>query len=690
MSLSAVLYNSTDLQSVYLVEISALSTVKFWNYTDLASGLLDDAGNFLVDDSGDTLGPIETGWVYWTPFPFDGEAFVTGANFNETPLTLVHSPEAVVGMPNSYYWDQVNVYINLAAGADPRQDANTVTLELTFYLADHGDKIFNGIFYHPVLVTVPGISLRVEQDFSGVGQIAGGTTTFDNSPDETLHGFFDSYTDLDWDGGQTVILLGADNPALGQFMDYADYERVGTWLNDNWQKTNQQFIMNNLETKQQLTQNLPQNIYSTDLYPGMNSQDSAIGTPVPWAYGLIYGAPAVCIDVGTNRFKVADHAIFSIDEVRTNAATTWDTISVGAEYLSAGEFLLPGWDGQSAVSVDFHGKPNADGSWMSNASDMMLDLLAQCGQTEVNTGSFSTSRQNLVIGGTTPATEQSMLVPSLFLNTTQTLAAVAQIINQVVGSYLFVDANGLFNYVVFVPLAGEGLPLFDDLSILDFSEVKPNLQCQSEVTINYATRTQDKWGETLVVDKVATQYSKNQPSLTSVGPQNIGVSNDQDAEYWATRNLVFLGQKPGIYTINLPWSALLLLPTNQIHIQYARHNLDDIFEIVEVDKGSAASSAGSNVGSYGATGVEVTLSNLHNFSNKTGFWVEEDGFTSGEEGIPVRFANLAGYGTGSLDWNDAWDPAIKAWAIQNCGWWSDDNGFVDSADPDSELVSGWF
>ena len=88
--------------------------------------------------------------------------------------------------------------------------------------------------------------------------------------------------------------------------------------------------------------------------------------------------------------------------------------------------------------------------------------------------------------------------------------------------------------------------------------------------------------------------------------------------------------------------------------------------------------------------MEVTLSNLHNFSNKTGFWVEEDGFTSGEEGIPVRFANLAGYGTGSLDWNDAWDPAIKAWAIQNCGWWSDDNGFVDSADPDSELVSVLF
>ena len=601
---------------------------------------------------------------------------------------------------------------------------------MTYFFCTHTEKIFDtgtvsdpvfpnipgigDVYFQPLVEDVPGTSLAVEQDFSGVGQVSNSSTVFDNS-----QGFFDNLSDLDWDAGQTIVLLGADQPSLNQFMAFEDYEEIGVWLNDNWARTNQTFTMNNLESNQELTMNIPQRIYSLDIFPYMDTTGSTSGTPIPWAYGKIFGAPAVCINKTLKLFKIADETfcsigqlpVFSIEDVRMESTTSGDAwVSVHFEDMdyTTGQFIVPGWDGQSGIAVDFHGKTNSDGTWMSNASDIVLDLLTQCGQTNVNSASFVASKTALMAGYSPayppyPATEGNILVPYLFLNSSTTLQEIAQIINQIVGSYLFVDADGLFNYVVFVPQPGNDLPLFDQTSLMDFSKQTPSMQCQSQVTINYASRIQDGWCETLTVKNQGTGYSKNQASLVSLGPQIIQVSTEEDALYWAQRQLIFWGQKPGIYTVNLPWEANLLLPTNQIVLQYPqRGNINSVFEIVEVNTGVAASQAhsvggSSNSGgtSYGGTGVELVVSNLHNFNNQTGFWVLDDpgtsGDTSGEvESLPEEFFGLTGYGDGSLDWNNDWDPLIKAWAVQNCGWWTDDNGFVDSTDPASEMVSVWF
>ena len=176
MSLASILANATDITSSYLVQISALKVVKYW-----------------------TADPSSPASSYETPYPFDGDALITGVFYGDSttpqaqPLTLAASAAAVLTTPGSYFWDIPNslLIVQTLAGNDPRVIGNTITVQITYYFCTHTAKIFNGIYYQPLLISVPALSLRVEQDFSGIGQVSGGSTVLDNSS-----GFFDKLTDL--------------------------------------------------------------------------------------------------------------------------------------------------------------------------------------------------------------------------------------------------------------------------------------------------------------------------------------------------------------------------------------------------------------------------------------------------------------------------------------------------------------
>lgn len=860
MTLAAVLASSSDIKTVYAVEITALKTIKYWT-PSVSSG-----------SPG-----------FDTPFPFDGDAIVSNVNYNGVPLVLVVDEATVNATPGTWFWDQTNIYIRLLLDQDPRIDQQTVTIELTYHFATHA-KVFNNIFYQPLLLSTPILSLRVEQDFSGIGQISTGTTILDNSGK-----FFDQLSDLDWDGGKTTVYFGADQPKVGPppgiEMIFSDYVKIGTWLNDSWEKNNNQFILQNVEYKQRLTLNIPQRLYSLALYPNMMTND--IGRPIPLAYGQILGAAPVCIDVNNKIFKLADHPISGIQEVRVASNSNWVLAPYTSDLLN-GQLTIASWDGQSNVSVDFRGKKNPNGSWMDNASDIVADILSFIGENKLDQTSFNTSHKNLILGlgpdssgnisqavsslslpsigsyvdapynaaldavtgdftiegwiyqtsantnngifnrgnaggtqgpfafgfftggntqigvrmngstvlgdsvpvgqwchvaavrqgstvtlfvngnhsagavgtyGTalsysgekvfaglyystnnsflgniselrfssvarytapfTPPSflgsdsntvlyfkfnegtgtsavdsspsgitgtlrgaatwadrvqaagiEIAQLVPSIFLDSNITAQDVFQKINQLVGSYLFVDANGFYRYVVFVPQQGEALQFYDDTSILNFKKTKPSLSVQSLVSVIFANRLQDGWGQFLTEERKSNQYSKGQPAQVYAGSQQIDLTTFNDAEYFALRQLIFLGDKPKIFEFGLPWPALLFLPTNQFHISYSRYNLDIILEIVEINKNDDM--------------IQLVVSNLHNFDSSTGFWLEDS------DVLPTRFANLVGYGAGSLTWNDNWDQIIKTWWEQNCGGWTDDNGFMSSTDKTSFLKSAWF
>jgi hypothetical protein len=64
---------------------------------------------------------------------------------------------------------------------------------------------------------------------------------------------------------------------------------------------------------------LPSTRYNKTIYP--NLEDRADGAPIPLAYGNLHGVIPVCVDTVAKTYKVAGHAIHSIDELRTDTET---------------------------------------------------------------------------------------------------------------------------------------------------------------------------------------------------------------------------------------------------------------------------------------------------------------------------------------------------------------------------------
>jgi hypothetical protein len=77
-----------------------------------------------------------------------------------------------------------------------------------------------------------------------------------------------------------------------------------------------------------LNTQLPTTRYNKTTYA--NLEDRADGAPVPIAYGNLHDVMPTCINTSTQLFKLAEHAIHAIDEIRTDT----ETLVVTADYTA--------------------------------------------------------------------------------------------------------------------------------------------------------------------------------------------------------------------------------------------------------------------------------------------------------------------------------------------------------------------
>lgn len=594
---------------------------------------------------------------------------VVGVEENGVALTARASIALVDANPGSYFHDSVTdrVYVHCTAGASPYD--KTLQAQVKFYFANH-PKIFNDIYYEPRLLSVPALSLRVERKFTGVGQIAGGSLTLDNHD-----GFFDDLVDLQWDAGLAAVYFGADRPGLST-MAFGDYGLIGSWRMSNWNKTNEKFTLTLLERKSSILKKIPTTVYSRADYPNLRESDK--GKYVPLAYGTVKDVTPVCINVSTRRFKVAGHAITGFDAVRVKNESTgaWDVKGFATVDLANGEFTMSGsdWVDGNEIAVDFRGKPNGS-VVMDNASDVVKDILTVVlGEPSANLNASSfTAAKNRLDGGVVFNSVNRATIGQLgvYVDDAVEARAVIETINLAVGVYLISDANGTFYYRVFDPVVGEGLPELTEKDITAFSEDTKCDAIYSRVIIRYAERHTLEWFETYKYDISERRYLHDQaePALL-----------EKDAVVSSTSDAKILGQRLGLQESRparswkiTAFGRLLLtkLPGDFLHLIYPRHGLDVIVEIVEISHDLMADRS------------TLVVSDGHGFGDSSGFWVD------GAAVLPTRFAALAGYGAGSLNWNDSWDDEIKTWVRQNIGYWTDANGFASSSDPASYKPSTW-
>jgi hypothetical protein len=245
--------------------------------------------------------------------------------------------------------------------------ANTVVATFPFYFSSRS-KIFNNQFYDPRLIAVPSQSLRIEQKFSGVGQVGNGSCQLSNSD-----GYFNELSRvMNWDYGRAVFKMGIDSNVE---MVYSDYQTLGTWSVERTESKDQSFQITLRSLTSPLERNIPVETFNQTDYPQLSQND--VGKVIPIAYGKIFGAKPICVDPGTKRFKLAGHAIYDILEIRIQNDNVWSVTNPTYRDLANGEFLLGSdWSDNQPVSVDFIGKKLSDGRPMYNASDIVADLLS--------------------------------------------------------------------------------------------------------------------------------------------------------------------------------------------------------------------------------------------------------------------------------------------------------------------------
>jgi hypothetical protein len=548
-----------------------------------------------------------------TTYKFQSSLNVVDLEINGVSMHNAGSQGACESTPGTWFAVGGWIYVNPPTSHTIQSD--TYQAIVRFYFSDRPRIVANN-YYEPRLKAAPNLSMRIEPKFSGVGQIGGGQVTLINND-----GYFDTLDDLQWDSGSATLLLAADLPTdpAGQM---SSYSTIGTWLIDSTQKTNVDFILTLRELKTALEQQIPFETFDQVKYPGLNV--SLVGKVIPMAYGALFGVEPVLIDAATNRFKVAGHSIRSFEGLRLLINDAWVTVNFETTNLAKAEFTIgPEFTGTQTVSVDFTGRKNPDGSLMTNAADIIDDLLGYLGEFNVDAGTLANSRAALTIGQNRFGENVCLCAPCLYIDSPTKALDIVGKINQFVGSFLFVDILGSWRYQVFGPVLGSTTNFvqstktqaFTEVDVIDgsFQRLTDNSVIYSRVVAHYAERTAEKWTESVTVERAGNQYAHG-----GLAPNTLTVDTPfasfNDAKYYAQRLLTTEGEPLVKYQFDVPWNAFFLMPGDRIHLTYTkRGNIDAILEVYEAQYDLIVGS------------VRLIVGNQRGWKDTFGFWLGSSG-----------------------------------------------------------------
>jgi hypothetical protein len=673
---------------------------------------------------------------------------VTSVKCNRaTSLTYRASAALVNSNAGSWYWDRATetLYVRPVSGSI---FANVVQAFVTFYFANPTAKVLNDRFYDPRLISAPSLSQRIEAMFGNVAQIGGGSIVLAD-----VDGYFATRQNYQWNAGSVVLKLGVDTPAgamawanyeTGATWVVEDWER-----SENSFTLRLTEAKSRLKSKLPFTfftraayPNIEEEttgkpipiIYGTVfgapatlIDPGLKefkvcghaikefsevrikktfdeaktrtvAADSwRLYSTAVWRYFLEdeegsavsyngAGIPkaddlADCIATANRWWDEENFIYVHPDTGNTIASGTyvvqsvkqieaWDNINFASRDLTDGTFTLgDDWTLGQPVSVDVKGKASG-GALMENSIDIIEDILTTIGATNLDAASFTTASARLVLGTTiTGRTRHTRSVGVVLREPREVIEILNEILEQI-GAFLYSDELGQYTIGLFEPQPGEALAVLDDLHLTGFGDRNETKDIVSSVNSNFARRDQDDWQQNVINETVAIQHVNDQAEPV-VKEMDLFFATERDAINYNNRTRIHQGTALRLWDLKCPWIHWLRSPGEQVRLTSDRFSIDEIAEIIErrVD--------------IGAKTVSLKLGNLRGWGDAPGFWVADAAV------LPTRFASLTGYAAGSLVWNAAWDDEIKAWARQNVGYWTDDNGFADSDDPDSFIPSAW-
>lgn len=303
-----------------------------------------------------------------------------------------------------------------------------------------------------------------------------------------------------------------------------------------------------------------------------------------------------------------------------NTLNVWQTTNFATRDTQKAEFTLgDDWDRSDEVAVDFYGRMKPDGTLMTNAADVVADLLDYAGEIQMDALSFDESRRLLRIGTDRWGGDVDHLSPALYISEKTTLRDIVGKVCEAVGASFFADFDGRWRFVVFNPVQGANLDYARDGLLRTFTEqqilgeVRKSIDAKdafSKVKVEFNKRLAEKWAEYVTQERPFNRYVHDLNDL-AIEERAPVLWRGDDALYYAQRLLTTEGQERIKYTFTLPLSAFFLLPTDKLHIQHTRYALDQVLEVLEVG--------------YDLTGskVKVTCGNQRGWGDSFGFWVND-------------------------------------------------------------------
>jgi hypothetical protein len=559
---------------------------------------------------------------------------------------------------NTYFYDAAAgyLYVNVG-GAFATLATHYVWVSLNLNISTRAETA-DGFDYESRIISAPSISMRIERRFGASVQIGGGQLRI-----ATADGAWDDYESWNWEASR--VTLTAVVTTAGETASQA----VASFGVESHTFADTELALTLKDAKAKADGKIPSAVFDRATYP--NIDQSLIGKPIPTAYGRCFSIEPICIDKTAKTFLVASHAIASLDGVRVQADAGWRWITPTAIDLAASTFTLGAdWTGVETVCCDVVGKKNADTTPMLNPVDILKDVLTSGGVT-----SFSSSFTTAKAAMEPLADEDDRKVPlrqvGIYIRESRDMFEIIKDLCEWCGLYLFTNSSGQFVVGAWQPALTEGSVQFDETNILSWSANTQTVSAGTTQRVRYEVRPQEGFDQSAVETRDANRFTAGVFSEPS-DDLTTGLALLGDARALGQSSLFMAGAGETYWTITVPWIGWSTLPGGVCRVAYStRHGLDTAAEVLEVAY------------DFGRGTAKLVLGNQRNFAGRAGFWVTDAG------ALPTRFASLTGYGTGSLVWNASWDPQIKRWARENVGYWTDENGFASSTDPDSFIPSSW-
>lgn len=450
----------------------------------------------------------------------------------------------------------------------------------------------------------------------------------------------------------------------------SETELVGLYRIDSWRTNSPEGMFKLEELKSLIQTTLPRNIFDSATYP--IADKNIIGKVIPIAFGKIRGATGFPIDTLAKRFKLADHSIESFDGFfdEDGDSFTPDTIN-----LSTAEFTWTGWDGSSSVFVDFTADSN-------NPIDCVKTLLTDSVRganrplTELDTAStgkgFGTNGARLdYIYGVNPSNDEDAIEfdIGLYVDKARDVFKWIQIVLAASFAIMYVDFDGLYQIKSWEPEVSSGMDEMTLEDIKDGNIVPTNIMNDivTQVNLNYNLTHGFDGSQSFTFDDDKLRQLR---SLTvhAVLDEEVPISNTFGAKLWAQRTVAMRGVQRREFSVITVNRFMRKEPGDQFRLRYTPLNINEVVEVLSVEP------------LVGGENVRLQLSDLRGFKNTIGFWTEDS---------PTFPTELGG---GAMEpWDDTWSDDQKRYALENAGYWSDDDEYIDKADDpeDSFRRSRW-